>query len=189
LDWDAGSTLHPFFMKDRLIIILGCWTLAGVAFADSTTPPKKAVAPATNTAQAPAKKTPSKTPAAVSKTAPPKATTASHTPTTGTTKGTPPKGTPAKRYTAYRRAPAKRGPAQQASPTSDRFREIQDALAAQGYLKTPSNGVWDKDSMDAMQRFQKDKNLEPTGKLTAKSLSALGLGPKPAETASLSPHQ
>jgi len=65
------------------------------------------------------------------------------------------------------------------SPTADRYREIQDALAAQGYLKTPSTGVWDKDSIDAMQRFQKDRNLEPTGKLTAKSLSGLGLGPKP----------
>jgi len=74
----------------------------------------------------------------------------------------------------------------QMAPTPDRYREIQDALAAKGYLKTPSNGVWDADSIDAMQRFQKDQNLEPTGKLTARSLTALGLGTKqPEATASL----
>ena len=67
---------------------------------------------------------------------------------------------------------------QQAAPTSDRYREIQDALAAKGYLTTPPNGVWDKDAQAAMQRFQQDQNLEATGKLTARSLGALGLGPK-----------
>ena len=41
--------------------------------------------------------------------------------------------------------------------------------------------------MDAMQRFQKDQNLDPTGKLTARSLSALGLGPKPQESSLLPP--
>ena len=44
-----------------------------------------------------------------------------------------------------------------------------------------------KDSMDAMQRFQQDQKLEPTGRLTARSLVALGLGPKPADSASASP--
>jgi peptidoglycan hydrolase-like protein with peptidoglycan-binding domain len=72
------------------------------------------------------------------------------------------------------------------TPTSDRYREIQDALAAKGYLKSPSSGVWDADSIDAMQRFQKDHNLDPTGKLTARGLTALGLGTKqPDTTASL----
>lgn len=89
------------------------------------------------------------------------------------------------RYASYRR-PVRRYSAQQMAPTPDRYREIQDALAARGYLKTPSSGVWDADSMDAMQRFQKDQNLEPTGKLTARSLTALGLGSKtPEATASL----
>ena len=32
--------------------------------------------------------------------------------------------------------------------------------------------------MEAMKRFQKDQNLEPSGKLTSLSLIALGLGPK-----------
>jgi hypothetical protein len=37
--------------------------------------------------------------------------------------------------------------------------------------------------MAAMQRFQQDQKLDPTGKLTARSLVALGLGPKnPATT-------
>jgi hypothetical protein len=68
----------------------------------------------------------------------------------------------------------------QQTPSADRYREIQNALAAKGYLKTPPSGVWDHDSMDAMQRFQQDQKLDATGKLTAKSLGALGLGPKPA---------
>lgn len=89
------------------------------------------------------------------------------------------------RYANYRR-PVHRYSAQQMAPTADRYREIQDALAAKGYLKTPPTGVWDADSIDAMQRFQKDQNLDPTGKLTARSLSGLGLGPKtPEATASL----
>jgi hypothetical protein len=73
--------------------------------------------------------------------------------------------------------------AQQNTPTPERYREIQDALAAKGYLKTASSGVWDKDSIDAMQRFQQDQKLEPNGRLTARSLGALGLGSKsPATT-------
>jgi hypothetical protein len=102
---------------------------------------------------------------------------------------TPPKkaATPPAKKTATAKSQAKTryygrrtyAPKQQ-TPSADRYREIQNALAAKGYLKTPPNGVWDHDSMDAMQRFQQDQKLEPTGKLTAKSLAALGLGPKPA---------
>ena len=69
-------------------------------------------------------------------------------------------------------------PVVQASPSSDRYREIQEALAAKGYLKTAPSGVWDQDSMDAMRRFQEDQKLTATGKLNSLSLIALGLGPK-----------
>jgi len=69
----------------------------------------------------------------------------------------------------------------QLAPTSDRYREIQGALASKGYLSSPGTGVWDQQSMDAMKRFQQDQKLEPTGKLTAKSLTALGLSGKQPE--------
>jgi peptidoglycan hydrolase-like protein with peptidoglycan-binding domain len=59
-------------------------------------------------------------------------------------------------------------------PAPNRFREIQSALAARGYLTTPPSGVWDKNAIAAMQRFQQAQKLEPTGRLTARSLQALG---------------
>lgn len=64
----------------------------------------------------------------------------------------------------------------QVTPTQDRYREIQDALYAKGYLTTPAKGVWDQESVDSLRRFQQDQKLEPSGKLTARSLMALGLG-------------
>ena len=66
----------------------------------------------------------------------------------------------------------------QASPSSDRYREIQQALVAKGYLKSEPNGVWDQNSLDAMKRFQEDQKLPSTGRLNSLSLIALGLGPK-----------
>ena len=65
-------------------------------------------------------------------------------------------------------------------PTPERYREIQQALFDKGYLKSEPNGVWDADSVDAMTRFQNDRNLPATGKLTAASLIKLGLGPSTA---------
>jgi peptidoglycan hydrolase-like protein with peptidoglycan-binding domain len=69
------------------------------------------------------------------------------------------------------------GPARQAQPSSDRYREIQTALAQKGYFKGEPTGVWDQGSIDAMRQFQEDQKLEPTGKLTSRSLISLGLGP------------
>lgn len=63
-------------------------------------------------------------------------------------------------------------------PTPERYKEIQQALVDKGYLKSEPNGVWDAQSTDALMRFQTDKNLSPTGKLSSASLIALGLGPK-----------
>ena len=68
--------------------------------------------------------------------------------------------------------------ATQQVPTPERYRRIQQALVEKGYLTGPPNGVWGPESMEAMKRFQKDQNLEPSGKLTSLSLIALGLGPR-----------
>jgi hypothetical protein len=40
--------------------------------------------------------------------------------------------------------------------------------------------VWDAGSIEAMQRFQMDQKLSPTGKINAPSLIGLGLGAKSA---------
>jgi peptidoglycan hydrolase-like protein with peptidoglycan-binding domain len=63
-------------------------------------------------------------------------------------------------------------------PTPERYKEIQNALASKGYLKGEPNGLWGQESVDAMQRFQKDQNLNASGKIDSLSLIALGLGPK-----------
>lgn len=77
-----------------------------------------------------------------------------------------------------RRAAATPRPAVQRAPTPQRYKEIQEALIAKGYLKGPASGVWDSDSIEAMKRFQTDQKLDPDGKIEALTLIALGLGPK-----------
>ncbi len=68
----------------------------------------------------------------------------------------------------------------QLRPTPARISEIQAALIQKGYLKGGPAGVWDAETKNAMQRFQQDSNLEPTGQLDAQSLIKLGLGPETA---------
>lgn len=66
----------------------------------------------------------------------------------------------------------------QATPTFERYKEIQQALATRGYYKGEVNGQWGADSVDALRRFQSEQNLEPDGKLGSLSLIAMGLGPR-----------
>jgi hypothetical protein len=66
----------------------------------------------------------------------------------------------------------------QQTPTPERYSQIQQALADKGYYQGPVNGSWGPDSADALQRFQKERNLNESGKLDSLSLIALGLGPK-----------
>jgi hypothetical protein len=66
----------------------------------------------------------------------------------------------------------------QSGPTPDRYKEIQGSLISKGYLQGEPTGVWDQNSADAMKKFQTDQKMEPTGKITAKSLITLGLGPR-----------
>jgi hypothetical protein len=100
-----------------------------------------------------------------------------------------PRGKAAKGKAATK-APAVTWRSRQQNPTPERYKEIQQALADKGYLKSEPSGVWDADSADAMQRFQADQKLTPTGKITAPSLIGLGLGGKSAgapEAAPISP--
>ena len=88
------------------------------------------------------------------------------------------KGPPAKRVTWRNR---------QLAPTPQRYKEIQEALAAKGYLKPEdATGTWTPASVDALKKFQAGQNLDSTGKINSLSLIALGLGPK-RETAAPKP--
>ncbi len=63
-------------------------------------------------------------------------------------------------------------------PTPERYAEIQQALVDKGYAKPPADGKWNQDWSESLKRFQRDQNIEASGKLTSLSLMALGLGPK-----------
>jgi uncharacterized low-complexity protein len=80
-----------------------------------------------------------------------------------------------------KKTPGKRGVTwrnRQMSPTPDRYREIQGALASKGFLKPEdATGTWNQTSSDAMKKFQTEQNLDSTGKINSLSLIALGLGP------------
>ncbi|HVW84649.1 MAG TPA: peptidoglycan-binding domain-containing protein [Bryobacteraceae bacterium] len=83
-----------------------------------------------------------------------------------------------RRTSAASRRPASRARvSRQASPTPERYKEIQAALAQKGYLKSEPTGVWNQESVAALRQFQTDRKLDPTGKITAASLIDLGLGP------------
>ena len=71
-----------------------------------------------------------------------------------------------------------RRPPVQLQPTTDRYKEIQQALADKGYFRGNADGTWNGESVDALKRFQKDQNLDADGKIGSLSLMALGLGPK-----------
>ena len=75
----------------------------------------------------------------------------------------------------------------QQAPTSDRYKEIQQALVDKGYLHADANGQWGPDSVDALRRFQTDQNITADGKVGALSLIALGLGPKRLTAQSVPP--
>lgn len=66
----------------------------------------------------------------------------------------------------------------QPHPDPDRYKEIQQALAANGYFKGEPNGQWESDSVAALKQFQTDKNIPNDGKISALSLIGLGLGPR-----------
>jgi hypothetical protein len=91
---------------------------------------------------------------------------------------------PKKGATTAGKKPAPKRPAttwrnRQLAPSADRYREIQTALAARGYLHNEdATGVWNQNSSDALKRFQTEQNIESSGKINSLSLIALGLGPK-----------
>jgi peptidoglycan hydrolase-like protein with peptidoglycan-binding domain len=138
-------------------LAIGAWAAAPSPQTSSTTTKKKSAVKTTT--KAVAKSTTKAAPKSV--------------PATATKRTTASKGKRA--VTARHYAPQQ--------PSTERYKEIQEALAAKGYFKTEPNGAWGAASIDALKRFQHDQNLVEDGKIGSLSLIALGLGPKrePAE--------
>ena len=85
------------------------------------------------------------------------------------------KKTPAKPAVTWRN--------RQLQPTQERYKEIQQALLAKGYLQPEqANGIWDQNSAGALKQFQATQNIDASGKINSLSLIALGLGPKHEDT-------
>jgi peptidoglycan hydrolase-like protein with peptidoglycan-binding domain len=66
----------------------------------------------------------------------------------------------------------------QQHPTPERYREIQQALADQGFYNGPVDGNWTAESLAALRRYQQEKSLPGDGRLNSLTLISLGLGPK-----------
>ena len=140
--------------------------LGTVAWASGPTTP-----PAQNTA--PAKKATTAT--TVRKATPIAATVAKKPVAASTTSAS------AAKHVATKKAPVIRTTwrNRQTSPTTDRYREIQEALVARGYLQAEeANGAWGAASTEALKKFQAEQTLDSTGRLDSLSLIALGLGPR-----------
>jgi len=75
-------------------------------------------------------------------------------------------------------------PSYQVHPDTDRYQQIQQALAQKGYFKGEPNGEWGDDSVAALKQYQTDQKIPNDGKITALSLIGLGLGPN-RETAAV----
>lgn len=102
--------------------------------------------------------------------------------------------TPAKKRTPARSSSRSRG---QAAPTPERIQEIQQALIVSGHLKGEPTKKWDAATVGALKAFQSASDLNPTGKLDARTLQKLGLGsevagiapPRPSATSAEEPRR
>lgn len=77
--------------------------------------------------------------------------------------------------------------------TSDRTRQIQEALIRQHYLDGEANGVWDTRTQEACRKFQADNGWQSKVLPDSRALIKLGLGPDHSnvlnpETAATSPY-
>jgi len=66
----------------------------------------------------------------------------------------------------------------QQQPTTERYKEIQQALFERGYFHRDPDGAWGTESIESLKRFQHDQSLTEDGKIGSLSLIALGLGPR-----------
>ena len=135
--------------------------------------------PATPAKKAPAKKTTTKTVARKSS-----ASKSSSSKSSSSKAGS---GNSSRRTTTASKKPAS-WRSRQAAPSPDRYKQIQEALAAKGYLAPEeATGSWGPNSVAALKRFQDEQKIDGAGKINSLSLIALGLGPKRENLATAKP--
>ncbi|WP_142848511.1 peptidoglycan-binding domain-containing protein [Telmatospirillum sp. J64-1] len=64
----------------------------------------------------------------------------------------------------------------QAALDYDFVRNIQEQLQQQGYDIGEADGQWSEQTASALQQFQQDNNIEPSGQIGLETLAALGVG-------------
>ena len=114
--------------------------------------------------------------------------TSAKKPSTGSSRSTS-KAKPSTKQSSKKSTPRKSYRAVQQVPTPDRYREIQQALAAKGYFTGEADGVWGPDSVDALKHFQRDQGLSDDGKLDSLTIIGLGLGPQRSTNAQVRRNQ
>ena len=62
------------------------------------------------------------------------------------------------------------------APADDLGAAVQVALARRGYYRGPIDGILGSGSRRALRAFQSDEGLVVTGRVTASTLDALGIG-------------
>lgn len=100
---------------------------------------------------------------------------------------------PVSHKTAHGKTTAKKSRGQ-ASPDSDRTREIQTALIREHYLNGSASGSWDSQTREALSRYQADHGWQSKVVPDSRALIKLGLGPSREgllnpDTAAISPHE
>jgi hypothetical protein len=154
--------LRPKITLAALAVVLA----AGFVRAQNPTASSAAKKPAPASKATPTKATPSK----------PAATTSVPAPSTQAKSTTTTKKSTASKTTARPAPPPVRHYTPQ-QPTTDRFKEIQQALSDRGYFKGQVDGQWGQESVDALKQFQSEQKIDEDGKINSLSLIALGLGP------------
>lgn len=72
----------------------------------------------------------------------------------------------------------------QKAPTADRIKDIQSALAREGFYQGQPTGKMDATTVDSLEKFQSAHGLDASGKLDAPTLQKMGLG---SDVAGVSP--
>src|SRR5208283_1631003 len=182
-------------MKRILIVSLCgvCTAIAPAAKADSA----KQTVPASTSHPAPKTSAAKKSSAGGTSSSNKSASSSTHKSTTSANAGTAPAKTASSASSKTVRTSSKHGakgqvarvrrPSYQTVPSPERYQQIQQSLADRGFYKGEVNGVWGPESQDAMKRFQESQNLPDDGKITAKALIGLGLGPNHGTTGATLP--
>src|SRR5438067_5655208 len=86
-------------------------------------------------------------------------------------KKAPVKKSAVKSSKSSKKAPVRRAATwrtRQMAPTPARYRQIQEALAAKGYLRREdATGAWNQASIDGLKKFQTEQKIESSGRINS----------------------